>query len=138
MDLRQLRAFYLVGKYGNLAKAGNYLQLTPPAISIQLKKLENELQVRLFEHRPNKLILTDKGRVLLREIKNVFDALNQMQVALGGKSDAYEETIAIAFGRQRARAFAPQIAAFKKKYPRLKISIHSKTSSEAIAMLLDG
>jgi DNA-binding transcriptional LysR family regulator len=138
MDLRQLQAFYLVGKHGNLAKAGSYLQLTPPAISIQLKKLETELQVKLFEHRPNKLVLTDKGRVLVREVKSVFDALSKMQAALGGKSDGYEETISIAFGRHRARAFAPQIAAFKKKYPRLRISIHSKTSSEVIAMLLAG
>jgi DNA-binding transcriptional LysR family regulator len=112
--------------------------LTPPAISIQLKKLENELKVRLFEHRPNKLVLTDKGRVLVREVKNVFDALSKMRVALGAKGDGYEETIAIAFGRNRARAFAPQIAAFKKQYPRLRISIHSKTSSEAIAMLIEG
>ncbi len=138
MDLKQLQAFYLVGKHGNLAKAGNYLQLTPPAISIQLKKLESELKVRLFEHQPNKLVLTDKGRVLVREVKNVFDAVTKMQVALGTKEDGYEETITIAFGRHRARVFAPQIAAFKKKYPRLRISIHSKTSSEALSMLLEG
>jgi DNA-binding transcriptional LysR family regulator len=74
----------------------------------------------------------------VREVKNVFDAVAKMQAALGGKSNEYEETIAIAFGRHRARVFAPQIAAFKKKYPRLKISIHSKTSSEAITMLLGG
>jgi len=138
MDLKQLKTVHLVSKYGSLAKAGNYLELTPSAISIQLKQLENELEVKIFEHRPNKLILTDKGRILVREIKDVFDAVAKMQAAVAEQKDDYDEKIAIAFGRHRARAFAPQIAAFKKTHPRLKISIHSKTSSEAISLLLDG
>ena len=52
MDIKTLRAFYLVGKYGSLLKAANYLKVTPPAISVQLKKLENELHVNLFVQAP--------------------------------------------------------------------------------------
>lgn len=138
MELKQLQAFYLVGRYGSLGKAANYLKLTPSAISIQLKKLEAELMVKIFDRRPNKLALTEKGRVLLREVRNVLDALTHMRESIGETGNSYGEKIAIAFGRNRARTFAPQIAAFKQKNPRLQISIHSKTSTEAIAMLLEG
>jgi DNA-binding transcriptional LysR family regulator len=138
MNLSQLRAFYLVGKHGSLVKAANYLKLTSPAISIQLKKLEAELMVKIFERYPNKLGLTEKGRVLLREVNHVFEALTRIEQAAAEKPNGYSEKIAIAFGRQRARIFAPHIAAFSRKNPHLKISIHSKTSAEAISMLLAG
>lgn len=138
MNFSQLRAFYLVGKHGSLAKAANYLKLTPAAISLQLKKLEGELLVKIFEHSSNKLLLTDKGRILMKETNHVFDALAKLQKALADGPNTYKEKISIAFGRHRARIFAAPIAAFSQKHPDVRISVYSKTSAEAISMLTAG
>ena len=48
MDLPNLRAFYFVGKHGSLRLAAAYLKLSSPAISVQLKKLERNLGVKLW------------------------------------------------------------------------------------------
>jgi Bacterial regulatory helix-turn-helix protein, lysR family len=60
MDFRNLRSFYLISKYGTLLKAANYLKITLAAVSVQLKKLEDELRAKLFERHTNKLLLTEK------------------------------------------------------------------------------
>jgi DNA-binding transcriptional LysR family regulator len=138
MNLKQLRAFYFVVKYGSLLKAAGYLKLTPAAISLQLKALEAELRATIFDRAPNKLILTEKGRILLREVNNVFDALTRMQEAVKEGPDTYSGKITLAFGRDQERVFAPVIADFSRKHPELKISIYSKTSAEAISLLLNG
>jgi DNA-binding transcriptional LysR family regulator len=66
MDLRNLRAFYFVGKYGSLLKAANYLKLTSPAISVQVKKLEADLRLKLFDRCPNKLMADTSAARRLR------------------------------------------------------------------------
>src|SRR6266850_5972681 len=101
MNLNQLRAFYLVGKYGSLIKAADHLKLTPAAISLRLKAFEAELRATVFDRGPNKLILTEKGRILLREATNVFDALTRMQEAVNEGPDAYSGKITLAFGRDQ-------------------------------------
>jgi DNA-binding transcriptional LysR family regulator len=138
MNLTELRSFYLVCKYGSLAKAANFLKLSPAAISLQIKRLESELFAEIFERRPNKLLLTDKGRVLLKEANHVFDAVAKLQEAVAAGPNAYREKISIAFGRHRARIFAAPIAAFSRKHPHVRISVYSKTSAEAISMLVSG
>jgi DNA-binding transcriptional LysR family regulator len=138
MNLTQLRAFHFVGKYGSVTKAANHLKLTPAAISLQLKGLEGELLVKIFDRAPNRLSLTDKGRTLLKATNHVFDALGKMQQAAAEQASIQTERIAIAFGRHRARIFAAPIAAFSQTHPHVRISIYSKTSAEAISMLKAG
>lgn len=138
MDLKRLHAFYLVAKYGSLTKAAHHLKLTPSAISVQLKKLESEFSVRVFDRHPNKLVLTEKGRVLLNEVRQVFDLLERIQERVSDDPNVFAGSVKIGLGRDLAKFFAPQIAAFKQKHPKLHIAILSISSEEAIPRLVDG
>jgi LysR family transcriptional regulator, low CO2-responsive transcriptional regulator len=138
MDLRNLRAFYFVGKYGSLLRAAAYLKLSSPAISVQLKKLENDLGVQLFERHPNKLILTRKGEALLNETARVFDALTRLQEVASQGASLPSGKLTIAVGSDLPKYFAPRIAAFSHKHPGLRITILSRHAGEALPLLTDG
>jgi DNA-binding transcriptional LysR family regulator len=138
MDLKHLRAFHFVGKYGSLKMAANYLKLTSPAISLQIKKLERELRVQLFDRHPNKLVLTQTGTVLLKQTAVILDALSRLQDAATKGSHGYSEKLTIAFGSDLPKHFAPRIAAFSHSHPDLRMTILSRYPREALPLLSDG
>lgn len=137
MDIKNLRAFYFVGKYGSLPRAANYLKLTSPAISVQLKKLEKELRVKLFDRYPNKLVLTDRGRTLLSDVSRILDSLSKLQDVASQVPDLASEKLTIALGSDLAKFLAPQIAVFSERHPRFQLTILSKPS-ETLSLLLAG
>ena len=65
MDLTQLRAFATVAGEGNLTRAAVQLHLTQPAVSLQIKALEQSLKVQLFTRTPTGMVLTGDGAKLL-------------------------------------------------------------------------
>lgn len=65
MDLTQLRAFVTVAKEGNLTRAANHLHLTQPAVSLQIKALQQSLKVQLFARTATGMTLTNNGVKLL-------------------------------------------------------------------------
>lgn len=138
IDLRNLRSFYLVNKFKGLDRAATHLKLTPAAVSVRLKRLEESLRVRLFEHRPNRLVLTKKGGILLNEVTHVFNALSRLQEAVSNDTDPYSGKLTIIVGKDLATLFSAKIAAFIRKYPRLNVTILSKPSTEAISMISAG
>ncbi|ALV05178.1 LysR family transcriptional regulator [Roseateles depolymerans] len=70
MDLQQLRTFTVIAREGSLARASAQLFLSQPAISAQLKALESELGVKLFDRTSKGMTLTFAGRDLLQEASN--------------------------------------------------------------------
>ena len=137
MDPRKLRAFYYVGKYGSLLTAANYLKVSSPAISVQLKALEKELQVKLFHRYPNRLILTEHGRLLLNKASRVFEAMTQFEETASQAPQTDSELLTIALGSDLPKFLAPQIAAFSRSHPRLRMTIISRPS-ETLSLLLEG
>ena len=138
MDLRNLRAFHFVGKYGSLKMAANYLKLTSPAISLQIKKLERELRVQLFDRYPNKLVLTQTGAILLKQTAVILDALSKLEDSATRGSRGYSEKLTIAFSSDLPKHFAPRIAALSQSYPDLRLTILSRYPREAVPLLTDG
>lgn len=65
MDITQLRAFVAVAREGNLTRAAERLHVTQPAVSLQLKALQESLQVQLFTRIATGMTLTDDGAKLL-------------------------------------------------------------------------
>ncbi len=87
MELRHLRYFVAVADAGSVSRAGAQLQLTQPALSRQLRDLETELGLPLFDRVGRRLHLTAEGEHLLertREILRAADALRERAGALAG------------------------------------------------------
>ncbi len=78
LDLGKLRAFQLTAQHGSLRWTANRLRLTIPAISFQIRRLEEEIGVSLFERLPNRLVLTAAGETLAREAEGIFEHIDRV------------------------------------------------------------
>jgi DNA-binding transcriptional LysR family regulator len=65
MDLQHIRAFVAIAREGNLTRAAQCLHLTQPAVSLQIKGLEESLKVALFDRTSRGLKISASGAVLL-------------------------------------------------------------------------
>ena len=72
MEIYQLRAFVTVAKLGNLTRESEALHVTQPAVTAQIKSLEEELGVTLFDRRPGRIVLTRTGEILLPEAEQLL------------------------------------------------------------------
>ena len=74
MELYQLRSFAAVAELGHLTRAAEKLHISQPALSAQIKALEDELGVALFDRTPSGMTLTAAGQRLLPEASKVVSA----------------------------------------------------------------
>lgn len=72
MNLHALRIFKTVAEFENVTKASEYLCLSQPAVTIQIRHLEKELDVTLIQSKGRGIQLTKVGRILAKEAENLF------------------------------------------------------------------
>lgn len=107
--LRLLRAFCLAAKHSSFKDAADRLSLTPSAVSHQVKELEEQLGVSLFERRTRAVVLTPVGRQLL----------DDLEPALAALGTAIERTRNTAGARRQLRVVMPPFFASEVFAPRL-------------------
>ncbi|MBU2953838.1 LysR family transcriptional regulator [Marinobacter sp. F3R08] len=73
--LQTLRAFVTVAREGSVSRAATRLHLTQPAVSLKLKQLQNELDLKLFLRKPQGLVLTPDGQALLPSAEKALAAV---------------------------------------------------------------
>jgi DNA-binding transcriptional LysR family regulator len=77
LSLRQLRAFVAVAQESSMTRAAARLHLTPSALSMLVRAMEDDLGVRLFERTTRRLVLTAAGQQFLPTVERVFAELEQ-------------------------------------------------------------
>jgi DNA-binding transcriptional LysR family regulator len=136
MDLEQLKALVLVARKGTLNRAARELGLTASAISLRLKRLEEELKLNLFDHRPNKLLLSENARLLSDHAARALEALDAAVLTARGKQPQTQR-VSIALGSDAAFLLGRPIAAFARNQPAVKLSIITRSSSETLISVLE-
>lgn len=79
MEMYQLRAYVTAATLGSVTRTAEALHVTQPAITAQIKALEEELGVALFDRRPGRISLTRAGESLLEDAQKVLDAAGWLQ-----------------------------------------------------------
>jgi DNA-binding transcriptional LysR family regulator len=139
MELYQLRSFAAVAELGHLTRAAEKLHISQPALSAQIKALEDELGVALFERTPSGMTLTLAGQRLLPEATKVVSAAG----AFSSHAKAFAGEVS---GRARVGTLAdPQflrlgdfLAQALDRHPLLEIELHHEVSGAAFAKVRDG
>jgi DNA-binding transcriptional LysR family regulator len=135
MNFNELKAFCLVANQGTLQHAAERLKLTPAAISVQIRRLEAEIGIKLFQRTPNKLLLTDPGRTFLNQTQRFLQDFERgVALARGGNI----ATIVVTSGNDMAQFLAPRIADFLKDNPFVNMSILTRSSPESLDLVLEG
>ena len=135
--LRQLRVFEAVADELSFTRASEKLHLSQPAVSIQVKQLEEGVGLPLFEHMSKRISLTEAGRIMYRcsqTIRNVLqDAGEQIDELMGIQRGRLDVTVATT-----ASYFASRIlAGFARHYPQIAVSL-DVTNREGLLQQLDG
>jgi len=135
VTLKQLRAMSAVVRTGTISKAAIDLNVTPPAVSMQMRLLEETVGLPVVERTDSGLRPTDAGVLVL-------DAVHRCESALAACGEALEEMKGIGGGRvavgvvSTAKYFAPRaLAAFTKTHPKVEMRLSVGNRRETIDSL---
>ncbi len=139
MELYQLRSFAAVAELGHLTRAADRLHVSQPAVSAQIKALEDELGVALFERVATGMVLTSAGRKLLPEAQKVVSAAQMLRSrarAIQGKVVGLAKVGTVSDpGFVRVGDFLSQAL---DAHPLLEIELHHEVSGAAFEKVRDG
>ena len=130
----QIRAFHYVATYGGFSRAAQALFLTQPAVSDQVKKLEDEYDILLFSRQKKQVSLTKQGAELFQITKRLFEVEGQALEYLS-------ENKAFTTGTLRIKADSTlhilgALSRFRVRFPKVKIEISTGNSQDVIRDLL--
>lgn len=139
MELRHLRYFVAVAELENVSRAALRLHVSQPALSRQIRDLEDELGFPLLQRSAKSVRLTDAGRAFLAESRGV----------LARVKDAVREARAVATGMRgelnvgyaptpTVRILPPTLRAFQAERPQVRVKLHDLSTEEMLAGLRKG
>lgn len=135
-NLSQYRIFYAVAKAGNISKAAKELYISQPAISKSISKLEDSLNTTLFTRNSRGVQLTEEGQVLFEHTQAAFDELNLGEQEIRRIREFNLGHIRIGVSNTLCRfIMVTYLKGFIEKYPHIKITIESQSSTHTLTML---
>lgn len=126
-DIATLQAFECAARHGSFTQAAHELNLTQSAVSRQIKDLENQLGVLLFERIRQRILLSDAGRKFLPEVRRLLNQTEDTMLrAMASAQSTSSFSIATlpTFG---ARWLMPRISDFLDKHPGIALNIASRS-----------
>jgi len=140
VELRHLRYFVAVAEAQNVLRAATQkLHVSQPAVSRQIRDLEDELGVQLFERTGKSVRLTDAGQVFLKEARTVLERTNEAVRNVRVFAQAGETELHIGYTPVfRTQVLSPALRAFQRAMPKVHVKLHDWTSEKIVTSLRDG
>lgn len=136
INLNLYKTFYVVAKLGSISAASKQLYISQPAISRAIKKLEEQLNIKLFYRNLNGMDLTHKGRELLFYIEEAYNSLLIGERTIKEDDMLSTGRLSIGVPSHIGKFFIfDKIAEFHRLYPNIEISIISRSSKEIMSLL---
>ncbi|MEW5910138.1 MAG: LysR family transcriptional regulator [Thermodesulfobacteriota bacterium] len=138
INLNHLRIFFHAAKNQNFTIAARELFITQPAVSAQIKSLENDCNLTFFKKKGRKIHLTDEGKHLFNYAQKIFEYEHLIENAIEELRELKCGLLRLGTTKAYARYFMPfMISTFREKYPGIKIQLNEGSSLEMIYSLLD-
>jgi len=139
MELRHLRYFVAVAETENVSRAATKLHISQPALSRQIRDLEDDLGFLLLERDAKSVRLTEAGRTFLAEARAVLERVDEAvktakAVATGAKGElhvGYAPSLT-------ARILPPTLRAFQAESPNVRVKLHDLSTEEMFVWLSEG
>ena len=139
MDSRQLLFFLEVAQQKNFTKAAENLKVAQPAVSMAIKKLEEELGLSLFNRHSKKVSLTAEGIVLQRHAIKIRQQMEAAQMEMEELHGLVRGEVRVGVSSMLGSYYLPKVLiAFKKQYPQLRFSIHAAGVSDIQRLITNG
>jgi DNA-binding transcriptional LysR family regulator len=124
-------------KYGSLRRAAGRLNITVPAVSFNIRRLEQQIGVRLFQRLPNKMVLTTTGERIAEGAEAIFEEIRTVFTPIAPVSSP-QGRLTMAVNNDLAWYFIPKIAAYIKANPEVELGLDIRSSSEALSQVEHG
>jgi len=134
----RLKVFRTVAEHLNFRKAAEQLFLTQPAITLQVKALEDDLGIRLFDRAANRVSLTPQGSLLLDYAKKIAALVSQAEQELGGEDGKLSGELSLGVSTTISQYLLPRLLrAFLDENPHVQLSIRTGNTGEIVQLLLE-
>jgi DNA-binding transcriptional LysR family regulator len=137
IDLKKMRAFCLVARYGNLRLAASQLNVTISAVSFNIRRLEEQFGVKLFKRSANRLTLTPEGEYFARSGEIIFDEIANI-LANPASGIMPHGRLSLSITSDLSWFILPKVGQFLKRYPDVDLRIRTSRSREILDVIERG
>lgn len=139
MDIKQLIYFLTIAEEGNISKAADRLHMAQPPLSQQLKLLEEELGVLLFERNTRRMQITDAGQLLQNRAQQIIDLMEKTSKELNDLKEGSQGLLSIGTISSAGETLVPiMVQNFHKVYPGVDFRIKESSTFEILELVKRG
>jgi LysR family transcriptional regulator, cyn operon transcriptional activator len=136
MNLKHLRTFAVIAKHGSVAKAADELRITQPALSRQIKTLQEELGLRLFDLVGRRLSLTAEGKEFLQHCHGLLGHAGAVFESARSLGQGKAGILRVGGAPQTIARFFPSfLQSYQKEAPDVRIRLVEATAADQWAMV---
>ena len=135
MELTQLRYFQVAAYYEHISRAAAELNISQPALSTMISRLERELGVSLFDHNGRSIVLNQNGKRFLTRVNHILMEVEDSKRELQDMADENDSSISLAVSSSQ---FLQGIQAFMYQHPNYKWNQRVAENKEIMALLKRG
>ncbi|MEN9958853.1 MAG: hypothetical protein RLZZ474_1097 [Bacteroidota bacterium] len=139
MNIQQLEYILAVDQFKSFSKAADYCHVTQATLSAMVKKLEEQLDIVIFDRKANPIATTENGREILVQAQQVVAHANALLSSSKGIHQKIEGKVKIGIIPTIASSVLPLIMRpLVEKYPHLHLEIHEVTTNQLVKDLREG
>ncbi|MDM5326157.1 LysR family transcriptional regulator [Neobacillus sp. CF12] len=139
MEFRVLRYFLTVAREGSMTAAADFLHITQPTLSRQLKDLELELGKKLFIRSSHSIILTEEGMLLRKRAEEIVDMVDKLESEFSSMEETISGDVYIGGGETDAmRQIARVVKDLQLLYPNIRYHLYSGNEDDVTERLDKG
>ncbi|MGH7825647.1 MAG: LysR family transcriptional regulator [Candidatus Binatia bacterium] len=138
MEIRQLNSLCLIARYGSVKEAAKRSFLTSSAVSLQIKTLERELGIKIFERAGKRLLLTQKGEALHEDAQRILAAVREATERTVAETGEFTGRLSLVAPACLRNFYLPAIARFRAAYPSIRLTILARSHDDAPSTVSSG
>lgn len=139
MDIRQLQFFMEIVRHNNFTRAAEQLRVAQPAVSMAMKKLEEELDLVLFNRQEKKISLTAEGEIFLQHARRILEEVRSTEMEMEELRGLARGEVRVGIPPMLSAYFFPQIISdFSARYPDLHLAVSGEGATRIQKMITQG
>lgn len=139
MTLQQLEYLLAVHQHRNFIKAAEACYVTQPTLSMQIQKLEDEFEIKIFDRSKQPVTATSAGLEIIEYARNVVNAAHELSSLAESKKGKMKGLLRIGIIPTLAPYLLPLfVPSFSRKYPDVKLQVQEQTTDIIVKMLKQG
>ena len=139
MTITQLKYVLAVAEHQNFTKAAQKTFVTQPTLSMQIQKLEEELEIQIFDRSKKPIVLTSVGEKIVSQAHNIVNEAERMQDVVDQEKGFIGGEFRLGIIPTVMPTLLPMfLKNFANRYPKVQLKIEELTTDDIIAKLIDG